>query len=242
MSKSTRASSPSRDGYRWQTHRPLHGLVFVGPLLVFFHAGAVWYDTALLAPRHIEMLLRLFGAGAWAPLPSVAVLAVLVAQHFVRRDPLKVQPRVLAGMVAESVLWFVPLIVLSYMTGMLMTHSAAAQGSPGVMHEVFGAVGAGVYEEFIFRLMLISLVMLLAVDVFELPKEWVAAGAVLLSAAAFSAYHFVGRDTPSWGLFAFRAMAGVYLGTLYVLRGYGIVVGAHILFNLYVIVVRNAVA
>ena len=76
MAKKRGSSSRRRDSYTWQTHRPLNCLVFVLPLLLFFHIGTAHYGTSLLAPRDLGRLLRYCGATA-AYLPALLILAVL---------------------------------------------------------------------------------------------------------------------------------------------------------------------
>ena len=113
-------------------------------------------------------------------------------------------------------------------------------------------LGAGVYEEFIFRLVIVSLVMLIGVDLIELPKEPVAVAGVIVAAVVFSLYHlsgpeiyglfhrsFPGMSAPvafPWKEFVFRTLAGLYLGGLFVFRGIGIAVDAHAFYNIYVAV------
>ncbi len=43
----------------------------------------------------------------------------------------------------------------------------------------------------------------------------------------------------TWGLFMFRAAAGVCLGIVYAFRGLGIAVGAHTLWNLYAVLING---
>ena len=68
--------------------------------------------------------------------------------------------------------------------------------------------------------------MLIFVDVFGLKKGWVAVGTVIVTAVLFAMYH-VGGD------FVFRTLAGVYLGGLFLLRGFGVAVGTHVMWNIY---------
>ncbi|MDY6914420.1 MAG: CPBP family intramembrane glutamic endopeptidase [Planctomycetota bacterium] len=231
---------PKRDTYRRQTHRPLNCLAFILPMLLVFQFAAALYGTSLLAPRDLGRLLKHFGATA-AYLPPLLIVLVLLVQHLFRRDRWKVQPQVLAGMCGESVGWTLPLIGLSYMTGRLIAQQAAS-GPAGetLFQQVALALGAGIYEEFIFRLLLISLAMLLLVDVFDLPETPVAVGVVIISAVLFSMYHFAGSQFAGavsfpWAEFVFRCMAGAYLGWLYVFRGFGIAVGVHAFFDIYVV-------
>ena len=101
--------------------------------------------------------------------------------------------------------------------------------------------GAGIYEEFAFRLVLIGLLLLLLVDVWEGSKIGMAAIAIGLTAIIFSLYHpqvWAGATMRSqllWEPFLFRVWAGGYLGMVFLMRGYGITVGAHIAYNVYAV-------
>ena len=75
------------------------------------------------------------------------------------------------------------------------------------------------------------------------PWAW-AVGAVVVTAAIFSLYHFSGQalggwEGFTWGQFVFRMAAGVYLGAIYVWRGFAVAVGAHTLFDVYVVFVMG---
>ena len=95
-------------------------------------------------------------------------------------------------------------------------------------------MGAGIYEEFGFRLAGMSLVLFVCVDLLGLPKSHTAVVGVVLTSVAFSLYHFLGSESFLWPVFFFRATAGVYLASLYIARGFGIAVGAHALYNIVV--------
>lgn len=233
---SPRSGQNRRESERYSrlTLRPLESLVFISPLLVFFHVGSLTYGTGLLALRDLDRLLGFFGATA-PYLPALLVVAVLLSQHAAHHYRWRIHGKVLLGMLAESVAWMVPLVAMSWLVG---RGSLAAGGNEeGILRYLLIAVGAGIYEEFLFRLMMISLVMMIFVDVFELPRDLVAVAAILLASVVFSAYHLTGRSFEAfpWALFAFRTVAGVYLSGLYVFRGFGIAVGAHIIYNLYVL-------
>lgn len=234
-----------RDTYRWLTLRPLYCLVFILPLLLLFQAGTAWYGpTNLLAPRDLHRLLGFFGATA-SYLPAVMIVAVLLIQHMAHRDPWQIQPRVLAGMAGESLLWVAPLVAMGLLTGRALAQqatTAAAGAATDLWPQLLVAVGAGIYEEFLFRLILLGLVLLIFVDVFGLDKELVAIAGVLLGAVLFSLYHLapeqIGLSNMPWGAFIFRTMAGIYLGLLYFFRGYAIAVATHAGFNIYVTLVN----
>ena len=229
---------PHPDSYARHTHRPLASLIFIAPLLLFFQIGAIFYRTSLLAPEDLGRLLGYFGATA-PYLPPLFILAVLFIQHLAKKDDWRVRPTAMVGMAGESMLWMIPLIALNMMTSHLELQAAVHSNPSYIFQETLVAVGAGIYEEFIFRLVLVSLAILIFVDVFSLNKEAVAIIAVVVGAYLFSLYHFpsgqLGSGMPfPWSDFIFRAIAGVYLGGLFILRGFAVTVGTHVFFNLYV--------
>jgi len=223
--------------YRFHTLRPLNNLVFILPMLLAFQAGTFFYGANLLATHHLQVFLEYFGATA-PILPGVLVALTLFVQHLIHRDPWQLQPKVLAGMLGESIIWMVPLIVMISLVGRMQ--AGAGDQSASLIQQILQAFGAGIYEEFIFRLVLISLVLLVFVDIFGLKRESLTVVAVLLAAGAFSLYHLSpeqlsGACSIPWPAAIFRTIAGIYLGTLYVFRGFGIAVGAHALYNIYTI-------
>ncbi len=240
--------------YRKQTLRPLHSLAFILPMLIAFQVGEAHFGTSLLAHHDLHKLLGLFG-GTETYLPALLVVVVLVAMNLLQKNPpssWKIDPKVMAGMFGESILWTVPLIGLSQLTGRLVQQQATqtvqvnpAEWGPAV-EKILQAFGAGIFEEFLFRLMLIGLVLLITVQVFGLKKAPSAILAIALGAMMFSLYHFSMdqiRDIANfpWMQFLFFAASGVYLGGLMVLRGFGICVAAHGLYNLYVLATQQSV-
>ncbi|GAH65560.1 unnamed protein product, partial [marine sediment metagenome] len=200
--------------------------------------------TDLLAWRDLHRVLKYFGATVTF-LPAMVLAILLLIQHWVRRDPWRFQPLVQAGMLGESAIGILPLIALSHLTGKITMHAAAATAPAWACttQQVLSGIGAGIYEGFIFRMLLIGIIMLIFVDALGLDKHIVATVAVLLSAALFSLYHFpaeqlAGQLPFPWKDFIFRALAGAYLGMVYVARGFGVSAGVHALFNVYVTVVN----
>ena len=232
-----------RTTYRSHTLRPLNSLIFILPMLLGFQVGAAVYGTSLLAPRDMQGILERLGATA-AHLPAILIVLVLFLQHLLRRDPWELQPKVLAGMFGESIIWMIPLIVMIHLTGRLRASlSAPGPYGEGIIRDVLQAFGAGIYEEFIFRLVFVSLVLLIFVDMLGLKKEVLTVIAVIAAAIAFSIYHLPGEQlspaqTSVYPRAIFRALAGIYLGTIFVYRGFGIAVGAHAFYNIYALVAK----
>ncbi len=224
-------------GYIRQARRPFNCFLFILVPLLLYQAFALRYGTRLLAPRDLGRLLAYFGATEkW--LPPALIIAVLLIQHALHRYKWTVHPGVLLGMLAESFVWVLPMLALSFFTRDTMSATTQHALSP-FTQQVLQGLGAGIYEEFIFRLVLIGLILLVMVEVLEFRKDVSAVVAIIFQAVLFSLYHLshaqvTGQVPFPWSPFVFRTLAGAYLGGLYVLRGYGVTVGTHAVWNLYV--------
>ena len=96
-------------------------------------------------------------------------------------------------------------------------------------------MGAGIYDEALFRLLLFTGLLRL-LRLVRAPTGVAAGFAALASAAFFSAAHHVGPFGEAFDstVFLFRLLAGLYFALLYQLRGFGIAVGAHACYDVLV--------
>jgi membrane protease YdiL (CAAX protease family) len=118
----------------------------------------------------------------------------------------------------------------------------AGDVGPGqsLLANIVTGIGAGIYEELVFRLILICLLMLLFQDVLRLTHKKSIILSVLISAALFSAHHHIDllsgqpNATDPFNLikFAFRTIAGIYFAVLFAIRGFGITAGTHAFYNI----------
>tara|TARA_B100000886_G_C20358864_1_gene464275 strand:- start:713 stop:1096 length:384 start_codon:yes stop_codon:yes gene_type:complete len=106
-----------------------------------------------------------------------------------------------------------------------------------VLQNVTLAVGAGIYEEILFRVILIFLFNYIFALVFQLEYYFKNAVSIILASVCFSLFHFIGEfgDHYSFNIFMVRFLAGIYLGILYFFRGFGITAWAHSLYDLIVL-------
>ncbi len=97
-------------------------------------------------------------------------------------------------------------------------------------------VGAGVYEEVMFRLALLPLCVHVLRSMFRMPGKWAAVMAVFVTSLTFSIAHYIGPAGESFSLFnfTFRTTAGCFFATVFLLRGFGITVGCHALYDVLV--------
>lgn len=221
---------------------PLESLVFLLPLILFYEIGCLlmspdmaWSEgqQRVVAFNLLQVFFELFGStGTW--MPGLAVIVILVATHAASKKPWHVRREVVGAMYAESAIFAVPLMGFNYL---LSADTMGSDTPRSLMTEAILGVGAGVYEELVFRLVLISLVSMIATDLLGLPQKTTTIVAVVIAALAFSAHHHppMGSEPFSTEKFIFRAMAGLYLGGVFVWRGYGPAAGTHAAYNLLVI-------
>jgi len=222
--------------YSQESRRPLYCLLFLFPLVATYEFGSIlvrptaWPERQLVAHSLIQRLLSWFGAsGFW--LPAVALVLTLLLWHILGRHPWRVRGRLLPLMVVESLVLTVPLFVLGQV---MMEAARGAAREFDLREQIVLALGAGIYEELVFRLYLIVLLMRLFEGVLKLPDKFGGPLAIGVSALIFAACHFapIGREPLAWKHFLLLVLAGGYLGQVFVWRGLGIAAGCHVSFNL----------
>lgn len=251
------------DNYWSLSTRPLHILVFLAPLLAAFEVGSILYLTSpdqsvaktIQAKKLFSDFFELFGA-AGLFIPAITLVTVLVVWHLMRRDRWTVNAAVIGGMALESLLWTLPLLVMAGLhtrglrgIGVQMGDVPAVAGlalagvtdlaSMPWQARVTISIGAGLYEEMLFRFVAIALFHMLLADLLRLSKLHAAVGAVVLSAALFALYHDAALASGGidWARLIFLFAAGAYLGVLYASRGLGIVVATHAIYDVLVLVI-----
>lgn len=142
-------------------------------------------------------------------------------------------------MYVESLALCVPLLLLNWAVPLM-----AASSESSLLQRMALSIGAGIYEELLFRLILISLMVMIGVDLLRLDRAAVAVTAILLSSLVFAAHHHppIGAEPFDAVRFLFRTMAGVYLAAIFWFRGYGPAAGCHAAYNLTLVILGAVTA
>jgi len=236
----------------WRLSRgPLASLLFVLPLLLLYEGGVLLLGPDAVrngADVWLRELLDLTGLGSYCLLPLLTV-AVLLGWHHTTRRSWQVEPRVFLGMLAESALFGFLLLVVAIVQWQVVARiSAAAPAAPvatqatiavtsplSILRRLIGFAGAGIYEEVLFRLLLLPLLYGM-VGLVSTAWKIRAGAAIVLSSLAFAAAHYVapGGESFAWFSFLFRTLAGACFALLFVIRGFGIAAGCHALYDIFV--------
>jgi len=117
---------------------------------------------------------------------------------------------------------------------------AAGFSPAGPFDKLVLSVGAGVHEEFVFRLLLISGLRVLGEKALGFGRGGAVALAFVVSALLFSAMHHVGPygDPFSVGVFVYRFLAGLFFAALYYFRNFAVAVYTHAFYDIYVMLLR----
>jgi membrane protease YdiL (CAAX protease family) len=136
-------------------------------------------------------------------------------------------------MMVESVGWSVLIYFLMTNIYLLLMNPTGSM----LVQQVTLAVGAGIYEEFLFRVLLIAGISVILGFIFQWSDKTRNWAAMVIAAGIFSSFHFIGEygDFFSFNIFMVRFLAGIALGTLYFLRGFGITAWSHAVYDLIVL-------
>lgn len=96
------------------------------------------------------------------------------------------------------------------------------------------ALGAGIFEELIFRMVLIGGLMVFLKLITDRRGVRLESLAILLAAVGFAAFHLI-VESFYVPLFMQRVLGGIFLGYVFQYRGYGIAVFTHVTYNLLVL-------
>lgn len=231
--------------YWFESRRPLTCLVFLIPLISLYELG-VWFFSSEDQPNAVRngadfwMRSWLQNAGLhevlWLPL---AVSGLLLTWHLLSRHPWKISLDTLGGMLAESLLFAFCLIVLGQVQDLLFQQLPQTLSvsllADSTTSRMISFLGAGIYEEFLFRLCLLPA----CYGLFRLCKlspGWSTASSIIATSLLFALAHYVGPAGDEFQLFSFvfRSIAGGFFACLFCLRGFGITVGCHATYDLLV--------
>ena len=104
---------------------------------------------------------------------------------------------------------------------------------PGVSDFVLYC-GAGVYEELVFRVFLLGLLLLIFTKIFHMEHAYAAAWSAFTGAIIFSAFHHIGGEPYHTGVFLQRVLAGIYFSALYFTRSFGVAAASHAMYDIIV--------
>ena len=224
--------------YLSATRHPWACLLFLAPLLMIYEVGVLTLggeDPSVLrngADVWLRWGLERYGLSqVWVAPALVLGILVLRTWIFWNERPTELLTT-LFGMVLESIVFAVSLWTVARNFEPILRHwglpLAEISFHTPAAGQLVTYIGAGIYEEVLFRLGLYSLLFFL-LRIVLIPTPVAILLAAVGAALTFAAAHHIGPNGEELipVRFLFRVIAGLYFTALYVARGFGIAVGAH---------------
>jgi Type II CAAX prenyl endopeptidase Rce1-like len=218
---------------------PLDDLALTLPVFVGYHLGVAFLPVRnaadlvtheLVTLAHNDLLVY---SGLTLAIGVVFAVVLLVLG---RKQSLHWRRFVWVGL--EGILYAVAMRVLAgYVVGRLHLDAGAA-AAPGVFAGGVMSLGAGFYEELVFRVGLFGLGLRLVRGLFGFGRVVSWLGWAVLCALLFSGWHYFGEFGDPFDLksFVFRAVCGLAFTLIYGFRGFAPAVWTHALYDLWLMV------
>lgn len=211
-----------------------YGTMLFGAIVI---CVAVWLIGRDLRANGGSLKPAIF-AGMTAESLALAVLFGVVVSGITARV---LAPFAIAGTGAD------PLLLAAAAGSSSPVHAVAASAvaaqaplqSLGWGTQLMVSLGAGIYEELLFRVILVSALAFFAARILKLRTIPAGVFAVVVGAFIFSAFHYIGPygDPLELQSFVYRMVGGLVFSAMYLLRGFGITAWTHALYDVMLLVI-----
>lgn len=225
--------------YLKATRSPLYSALFALPLFLIYEAAAFAFRQDMDHIRNgadvlLKQTLSLLGIGGLLHVSLVMLVGLIIVIWINRHQATgPVRRHYFVYMLGESLIYAVGLgMAVSYIVQSILLGPTAMNLSA----QIILSLGAGIYEELIFRVILVTALFWTLHSLCRVSSVPAYAMSAVLAALVFSGFHYIGPlgDVWTWSSFLFRFIAGLVLSGLYITRGYGITAYAHALYDLLV--------
>jgi membrane protease YdiL (CAAX protease family) len=214
-------------------------------LVVFANQDALT-QVRVGAEVWLKQLFALIGSAGLATFGAAVLIVGFAIFWYERKQHIPLRPRFFMWMILESAVYAVFVaIMVSGLVGAILTIAVTGAGA-GAFQNVASmdlslklalSIGAGIYEELLFRVILVGGLYLLVRRI--APGRGIAyAIAAIVGALIFSWVHYLGPygDVFTIGSFLFRFFFGLVLNFIFLLRGFGIAAWTHALYDVMLVV------
>jgi len=209
--------------------------ILIAPLLILYEVALVWAPWARGGAGRIlrDVFVGLFHTRA-GMVVNMLVAGLLVAAVVILARRRRLRPHLIVPMLLESAGWAVALVGLAVLICFRFPAAPLnlAGNGPGRWHSVVSSIGAGVYEEILFRLVITSALYLGGLLIFRREVPWARAFAIVAGGVIFAVCHVVVGASTTVNVFVFHLASGLFFSALYVCRGLGVAVYTHVFYDL----------
>ena len=219
-----------------------YSILFIIPML-FLYEIMCWYQYYGLkfqirngADVFIRQLFLSFGHYSEMAYSLTLLIIFLVIVYYnwnvVKKGRLKIS--VLLFMLLESFIWCTIFIFIMGLSENIILSILERNIIP---EQFYLSIGAGIWEELLFRVGGTGIIIYFMKYTLGYNQLYSGFIAIFCSAILFSLFHYIGQlgDIFTFRSFCLRTFAGIMLGALYIIRGFGITVYTHIFYDMAII-------
>ena len=215
-------------------------VILAAPVFLLYHLGLL---ISPMAANGVDPITRVMGylAGMSTAVyllvfGGLAVVYVLWVRRLAKKR--RFQPRRFPLVILEAAVYA---LIMAPLAGLLLKKlHILAFPLPGMgpLDRVVASAGAGFYEELVFRLAGIG-ILVFVFESYKLKRWLTLLLAALITSVVFSGFHYLGPLGDGFSLesFSFRFVLGMMLAGVYIFRGFATAVYAHFLYDVYVMCV-----
>ncbi len=246
--KQAKSAANEMPQYLRESRQPLASLLFIAPPLVVYELGVLMSGSPGSrngADLWLRDCLQSLGVSQVSLLPWITA-AGLLAWHFLMRSSWRFAPGIVCSMWLECLALAAGLVVVAQahgavvqsITGEVRDVVRLQTGDPHAGKLILAYLGAGIYEETMFRLLCLPLLWVACWGL-GLGRGFSLVLAVIGASFLFSGAHHFGPQGEefSWYCFGFRTAAGLCFAIIFLVRGFGIAAGTHALYDVLVVFV-----
>tara|TARA_B100000989_G_scaffold115951_1_gene85349 strand:+ start:760 stop:1455 length:696 start_codon:yes stop_codon:yes gene_type:complete len=223
--------------YYFKSKSLFYSLIITFPLFIFYEIGIFYMFQANIpyskngADVLIEEFINMLGLNGYYAASSILFIVFFLILYFQRKNfkTFKISSKYLSLMIMESFLYAMLLVLL-------LQNIYLSQGvNMNNLNNFILSIGAGLYEELIFRFFLLFFLSKSFIFIFKMKEFSSLLLSIIASSVLFSLFHYIGQESFNSYSFTLRFIAGIYLSLIYINRGFGIVALTHAFYDLFVI-------
>ena len=233
------------------TRTASYGFIAALPLLIAYEVLILMVNSnqdliiRVGADIWIKQIFAILGVKGQITIGAITIIIGALIFFLERKKEIRIRVSYFPWMIIESLFYSIFLtILISYTVNYLFSNYSDLEPSLSILSSSFGdnrmilqialSIGAGLYEELFFRVLLISLLFFIIKNLVfsKIYPSYILSASI--AAIIFSAVHYIGTLGDEFTLqsFMFRFLFGLAFNFLYVLRGFGVVAWTHALYDI----------
>ena len=226
-----------------------YSIIIIAPLIILYQILGFFnnYHSDLIVKNSADVFIKYFFQYLSVEYASsiyltcfIAIIIFIILKNKKIFISSEIKLSFLFGMILESLLHSLSLLFVMSLIYKLLPLGLFLFNNE-VMEGIYLSIGAGIWEELLFRYIMISSLLFIFN---KMMYDFSLISYILIiafSSALFSYYHFIGipSELINFSIFIYRFIAGTILSVIFIFRGLGIAVYTHAFYDLYLVIFGN---